>query len=118
MSKALHHPAAGQIELSAVLDALRDPIRRAIVAMVAEQGAQRCSSFLHCASKTNLTYHITRLREAGVVAVRPDGPARIVTLRREELDARFPGLLAAVLLGARQDPPLARLEDEADAPAA
>ena len=109
MSRALQHPDPEAIDLSAVLDALRDPIRRAIVLMVAEQGEQRCSAFLHCTTKTNLTYHVTRLREAGVVRVRPEGPARIVSLRREELDKRFPGLLDAVLCGTRQDPPLAPL---------
>nr|WP_263965142.1 helix-turn-helix transcriptional regulator [Roseomonas sp. SXEYE001]MCV4206170.1 ArsR family transcriptional regulator [Roseomonas sp. SXEYE001] len=109
MSRALHHPDPEAIDLSAVLDALRDPIRRAIVLMVAEQGEKRCSSFLHCTTKTNLTYHVTRLREAGVVRVRAEGPARIVSLRREELDKRFPGLLDAVLRGTRQDPPLAPL---------
>jgi DNA-binding transcriptional ArsR family regulator len=113
MSKALPHPDPEAIDLSAVLDALRDPIRRAIVLMVAEEGERRCSSFLHCTTKTNLTYHVARLREAGVVRVRVEGPARIVSLRRAELDARFPGLLDAVLAGTRQDPPLARLVETA-----
>ncbi|MBP0446543.1 helix-turn-helix transcriptional regulator [Roseomonas sp. SSH11] len=113
MSKALLHPDAEAIDLSAVLDALRDPIRRAIVLMVSEEGEKRCSSFLHCATKTNLTYHVARLREAGVVRVRAEGAARIVALRREELDARFPGLLDAVLNGARQDPSLPRLAEPA-----
>ncbi|MBP0494197.1 ArsR/SmtB family transcription factor [Pararoseomonas indoligenes] len=113
MSKALSHPEAEAIDLSAVLDALRDPIRRAIVLMVAEQGEKRCSSFLHCATKTNLTYHVARLREAGVIRVRVEGPARLITLRQDELDRRFPGLLPAILAGARQDPPLARLVESA-----
>ncbi|WP_338665546.1 winged helix-turn-helix domain-containing protein [Pararoseomonas sp. SCSIO 73927] len=113
MSKALSHPEAEAIDLSAVLDALRDPIRRAIVLMVAEGGEKRCSSFLGCTTKTNLTYHVARLREAGVVRVRIEGPSRIVSLRRDELDRRFPGLLGAILAGARQDPPLARLVEDA-----
>lgn len=102
MSKALPHPGPEAIDLSAVLDALRDPIRRAVVLMVAEEGEKRCSSFLHCATKTNLSYHLARLREAGVVRMRAEGPARIVSLCRAELDARFPSFLDAVLRGARQ----------------
>ncbi|MFC7737247.1 ArsR/SmtB family transcription factor [Roseomonas sp. GCM10028921] len=113
MSKALPHPDPEAIDLSAVLDALRDPIRRAIVLTVAEEGEKRCSSFLHCTTKTNLSYHLARLREAGVVRVRVEGPARIVSLRRTELDARFPGLLDAVLRGARQPPAPARLAETA-----
>jgi DNA-binding transcriptional ArsR family regulator len=113
MPKALQHPEAARIDLSAVLDALRDPIRRAIVLMVAEGGEKRFSSFLHCATKTNLTYHVARLREAGVVHVRAEGPARIVSLRRKDLDQRFPGLLDAVLHAARQEPSLASLAEPA-----
>jgi hypothetical protein len=37
------------------------------------------------------------LREAGVISQRPEGTARLNTLRREDLDARFPGLLDAIL---------------------
>jgi DNA-binding transcriptional ArsR family regulator len=104
MAKPLHHPEAEYIDLSAVLDALSDPVRRAIVLTIADQGESRCSGFLGCASKTNLTYHIARLRDAGVIRVRPEGAARVVTLRRDDLDVRFPGLLDAVLAGARQEP--------------
>lgn len=100
------HPEAAQMDLSAVLDALRDPVRRAIVVMLDERGEKRCASFLHCASKTNLTYHLSRLREAGMVRVRPEGSVRLVSLRREELEGRFPGLLDAVLASARREPSL------------
>jgi hypothetical protein len=37
------------------------------------------------------------LREAGVVRQRYAGTARLNTLRLDDLDAAFPGLLAAVL---------------------
>ena len=37
------------------------------------------------------------LREAGVIRNEPNGRQRVLTLRREDLDARFPGLLDAVL---------------------
>jgi hypothetical protein len=40
------------------------------------------------------------LREAGVVRQRSEGTARLNTLRREDLDARFPGLLDSVLRAA------------------
>ncbi|HEY8612331.1 MAG TPA: hypothetical protein VIL69_13695 [Roseomonas sp.] len=76
MPKALSHPGPEAIDLSAVLDALRDPIRRATVLIGAEEGEKRCSSFLHCPTRTNLTYHVARLREAGVV--RAEGPVRLV----------------------------------------
>ncbi len=37
------------------------------------------------------------LREAGVIRQRQEGTARRNTLRTEDLEARFPGLLASIL---------------------
>ena len=45
MAKELFHPDTDQIQLSAVLDALSDPIRRNIVLSLADDGEQNCSSF-------------------------------------------------------------------------
>jgi len=41
------------------------------------------------------------LREAGVTRVRLDGPYRKISLRTEDLAARFPGLLEAIIAAAR-----------------
>ena len=103
MAKPLYHPERGQIELSAVLDALADPIRRDIVVDLSDGSERNASWFCDRASKTNLTYHIARLREAGVTRTRIDGALRMVSLRREDLDEAFPGLLDAVLAGARAE---------------
>ncbi len=40
------------------------------------------------------------LREAGVIRQYRDGTSRLSTLRRDDLDVRFPGLLDAVLQAA------------------
>jgi len=101
MSKALHHPNRDQIEMAAVLDALSDPVRLQIVARLAAEGESRCSGFTDYAQKTNLSYHFARLREAGVTRTRSEGPFRYITLRTEDLEARFPGLLPAILANAR-----------------
>ncbi|WP_346899617.1 hypothetical protein [uncultured Roseibium sp.] len=37
------------------------------------------------------------LREAGIIRNEPKGCGRLLSLRREELDRRFPGVLNAVL---------------------
>jgi hypothetical protein len=37
------------------------------------------------------------LRDAGLINQRVEGTSRMTTLRRDDLDARFPGLLEAVL---------------------
>jgi DNA-binding transcriptional ArsR family regulator len=103
MARPLHHPEPEQLDLSGVLDALSDPVRRGIVLRLAERGSNPCSAFLDMGSKTNLTYHLARLREAGVVRTRIEGSYRILSLREADLEARFPGLLAAILESARRE---------------
>lgn len=43
------------------------------------------------------THHFRVLREAGVIEQQALGTSRLNSLRREDLDRRFPGLLDAVL---------------------
>jgi DNA-binding transcriptional ArsR family regulator len=100
MTRVLYHPEREQIVLTGVLDALSDPIRLGIVLQLAGCGEQSCSSFTGQASKPNLTYHLARLREAGLTRTRIEGAYRYMSLRRDDLDARFPGLLQAVLSAA------------------
>lgn len=103
MSPLLPHPDPDQIELPLVLTALGDPTRLAIINHLAanEDCGLTCGQFTNLASKTAITYHVGKLREAGVVNVRPEGTRRIVTLRRADLDARFPGFLDSIIAGAR-----------------
>jgi DNA-binding transcriptional ArsR family regulator len=39
---------------------------------------------------------MAKLREAGVVTVRLEGTRRFISLRRGDLDTRFPGLLDSI----------------------
>jgi DNA-binding transcriptional ArsR family regulator len=95
---SLLHPNRDQLELAAVLHALSDPQRLSIVASLAEDPTpRRCGSFGLCISKSTLTHHFRVLREAGVIHQQEEGTSRLNSLRREDLDARFPGLLDAVL---------------------
>jgi DNA-binding transcriptional ArsR family regulator len=98
----LPHPATEQIELATVLAALSDPTRLAIVRQLAEAGETEtmCGSLGDYGSKSNLSYHLARLREAGVTRTRIEGTARYISLRRDDLDARFPGLLDSVIRAA------------------
>ena len=104
----LPHPAREQIELAAVLEALSDPTRLAIVVELARQAAEweaRCGEFNHLGSKTNLTYHFAKLRAAGVTHARAEGTSRFISLRRDDLESRFPGLLDTVIKAARAAKP-------------
>jgi DNA-binding transcriptional ArsR family regulator len=53
-------------------------------------------------SKSTLSHHLKVLRHAGLTETRADGTQRFVSLRQTEVEARFPGLLDAILEGARQ----------------
>ncbi len=99
MPRSLHHPAAETLELTGVLHALADPVRLQIVRGLArEHGcALRCGAFGLPVSKSTSTHHFRVLRESGLIEQVADGTAVVNRLRREDLEARFPGLLASVL---------------------
>jgi DNA-binding transcriptional ArsR family regulator len=92
-----HHPSRSELELPDVLHALSDPARLAIVRHLAFREECACGGFDSKLSKATLSHHYRVLREAGIVRTRPDGRKRLLSLRREDVDARFPGLLDAVL---------------------
>jgi DNA-binding transcriptional ArsR family regulator len=95
--EALVHPALAEIELAGVLHALSDPMRLRIVCALAEGGEHNCKSFALPVTKSTCTHHFRVLREAGVIRQRLEGTTRLNSLRRDELELRFPGLLDAVL---------------------
>ena len=100
LAEALPHPTRDEIELSRVLHALSDPVRLKIVRSLAHEGECSMGQIEVPVTKSTCTHHFKVLREAGVLAQRQAGTARMNTLRREDLDARFPGLLDTVLRAA------------------
>lgn len=94
---ALYEPPTDDLELTTVLQALGDPIRLRIVHTLAGTGEQACGVMDLPVSKATRSHHFKVLREAGVTRTRIEGTHRFVTLRRDDLEARFPGLLEAVL---------------------
>jgi DNA-binding transcriptional ArsR family regulator len=95
--ETLAHPSAVEFDLSAVLHALSDPVRRSIVERLAREGEVPCGGFDLSVSKSTSTHHFRVLREAGLIEQREQGNRKLNTLRRAEIDQRFPGLLEAVL---------------------
>jgi DNA-binding transcriptional ArsR family regulator len=100
VTEALQHPKSDEIELARVLHALSDPVRLQIVASIASGGECPMGAIDVPVTKSTCTHHFKVLREAGVLHQRQVGTARLNTLRREDLDARFPGLLETVLRSA------------------
>lgn len=94
--RQLQHPKRDSITLTGVLYALSDPARLEIVRSLQKGMEKPCGEFgLH--SKSTMSHHFKVLRESGVTQTRMEGRQRFTSLRQEDLDARFPGLLEAVL---------------------
>jgi DNA-binding transcriptional ArsR family regulator len=119
-------PATSELCLAEVLAALADPVRLWMVGLLASTDGERSCSLngfpadLH---KSTLSHHFKVLRAAGITRTRLDGRNRYVALRREDLHARFPGLLDAVIAGAGAAyaaggplPPAGRAVPDDDAP--
>lgn len=93
-------PDREDLDLATLLGALADPGRLETVRLLARSGEACCRDLqedlgFEC-SKSTWSHHLKVLREAGLTRTRVDGAKRFVSLRREDIDQRFPGLLDAV----------------------
>ncbi|GAA3404842.1 ArsR/SmtB family transcription factor [Paenibacillus hodogayensis] len=95
--KMLYHPDRAEIHLSSVLNALSDPIRLLIASEIRKSYEPTCGTIDVPVVKSTLSHHTRTLREAGVVNVRVQGTQRFLSLRTEDLELRFPGLLSSIL---------------------
>jgi DNA-binding transcriptional ArsR family regulator len=99
-----NHPATDTLTLTQVLYALSDPARLSIVENLATNGAQACGVLCLPVAKSTASHHFRVLREAGVIQMTAEGTQFINSLRREDLESRFPGLLDAVLRASAATP--------------
>lgn len=97
MSRSFPHPVAADVELPQVLSALSDPVRLAMVRLLASGTAVNGGDLAPHLAKSTVAHHARVLREAGVTFTRPEGRVCWISLRRDLLDERFPGLLDIVL---------------------
>jgi DNA-binding transcriptional ArsR family regulator len=101
-SRPLHHPELETISVVNILHALADPIRLAIV-----NELRNAESGMNCVEtmgrvqvtlpKSTCSQHFQILREAGLIVCERRGVELSSRLRIDDLDARFPGLIAAIL---------------------
>lgn len=97
--RPLVHPNRDTITLQGVLHALSDPSRLAIVRALRQSPDLSCNKAMPCPdmAKSTLSNHFRILREAGILCSRREGTQYANCLRLDDLDARFPGLLDAIL---------------------
>jgi DNA-binding transcriptional ArsR family regulator len=95
----LPQPAREEIRIEQVLAALGDPVRLLFVRQLAKAPAEgvACGTIPLPITKSTRTHHLRILREAGVISMRAAGTRRLACLRRDDLDALYPGLLDGIL---------------------
>jgi DNA-binding transcriptional ArsR family regulator len=100
--KTYSHPALRDVTLPMVMQALSDPCRLAIVRELLRAGdrALACNEVPLEVSKATRSHHFEVLRDAGMISTKVEGTKCMTSLRRTELEKRFPGLLR--LIGAQK----------------
>ncbi len=95
----LPHPARNDLRLTDVLFALSDPERLAIVRQLAGGPLDMAQCHLSDPTmpKSTKSHLMKVLREAGVIRNEPLGRGRRLSLRHDDLESRFPGLIGSVL---------------------
>lgn len=92
-----NHPEREQIRTENVLSALGNPLRLEIIRTLADGSELSCNALRRGGGQVHMTHHWRVLRDSGVIWQRPQGRENMISLRREDLDARFPGLLDTLL---------------------
>jgi DNA-binding transcriptional ArsR family regulator len=95
----IRHPEVDSFDLATIMRALGDPVRIEMVRQVDAEGEILCTDLYDRLGLPGSTgsYHLRQLREAGVTRSSAVGTSRIVTLRRDDLESRFPGLVDVIL---------------------
>ena len=102
--KSYKHPAKDEITVAGLLRALSDPVRLSVVNCLARAGCEKaCSTFDVPVHKSTMSHHLRILRETGIINIRSEGTFNYLSLRQEELDERFPGLLDSILFSMERE---------------
>ena len=94
------HPTCDDLSLPTILYALGDPWRLKIVEQLTEaEDAVSCGDLVGIdeVPKSTGSHHFKVLREAGLIRMVPQGRRMLVSVRKKDLEERFPGLLEAIL---------------------
>lgn len=102
MPRTLPEPTVDSFDLTVILSALADPARRALMAaLYRNEEPIDCSVVIQGLdlglSSPTISHHYRVLREAGLTRTIVEGRKRIIRVRHDDMENRFPGLLKAVL---------------------
>ena len=96
MPRPFHHPNAKDISLDGLLHALSDPERRNIVAKLMSCDGMSCNKACVDLPPSTISFHHKILRESGLIRSEKKGVEVINTVRKADIDKRFPGVLEAI----------------------
>jgi len=104
VSRTVENPSVDEVSLQQLLEALVDPVRRSVVRQLASAGEDKsCGTFDLPVSRSTSTHHFNVLREAGLLRQYYVGTTKMNSLRRDEIEQRFPGVLGSLLAAADED---------------
>ncbi len=100
--KPLVHPAIEDVPLELILHALTESVRVALfIETMNQDGPSNCTHLVSLLDKpipkSTLSQHMRILREAGLIRGERHGVEMRNTSRYAEVDARYPGLLLAIV---------------------
>ena len=96
--KIYDHPLISSITLPVVMQALSDPCRIAIIReLIIKNRPLACNEVPLDVSKATRSHHFEVLRNAGLISTEVEGTKCMSSLRKGELDKKYPGLLQLVL---------------------
>ncbi|AEC22124.1 ArsR family transcriptional regulator [Pusillimonas sp. T7-7] len=95
--KPFKHPDPNDFIMERVLYALSDPVRLEIVQRLAQVPEASCNELGGGRPKSSMSHHFRVLRDAGLVCTYGVGTTHVNSLRLDDMERRFPGLLGAIL---------------------
>ena len=95
--KPFKHPEPCDFIMERVLYALSDPVRLETVQRLAQVSEASCNELGSGRPTSSMSHHFRVLRDAGLVCTYGVGTSHVNSLRLEDMESRFPGLLSAIL---------------------
>lgn len=92
------HPTIDALDLATIMRTVGDPLRLDVVRLLADGRPRLCGEITDALGlpASTSSYHLRLLREAGVTRTRAEGTSRFISLRSDDLEARFPGLVGVL----------------------
>jgi DNA-binding transcriptional ArsR family regulator len=93
-----HHPDVESLDLATIMRTLGDPLRLEMAKLLSDGKERPCgdlSAQLGLPASTG-SYHMKLMREAGLTRKRAVGTQHLISLRRDDLESRFPGLVELI----------------------